>query len=157
MRRSEREIRDQDEIRAILAREHVVRLAFAVDGEPYIVPLSYGYDADRHAICLHTAVAGRKIQCIEKSPRVCFEIEGPHETLRDDTACGWSLRYESLVGYGVLREVTDPDDKVQALSCLMRQQSGGRDGLPWEFRIDGIRATRVWRLAIESVVGKRAP
>lgn len=156
MRRSEREIRDQDEIRAILAREHVVRLAFAVDGEPYIVPLSYGYDADRHAICLHTAAVGRKIQCIEANPRVCFEIEGPHEVLRADTACGWSLRYESLVGYGALSEVTESDDKVQALSCLMRQQSGGGAVLSWQFHVDGIRATRVWRLAIESVVGKRA-
>ena len=119
-------------------------------------PLSYGYDADRHAICLHTAATGHKIHCIEKNPRVCFEIEGPHEVIRADMACDWSLHYESLVGYGVLSEVTDPDDKVQALSCLMRQQSGGRDGLPWQFHVDGIRATRVWRLAIESVVGKRA-
>ena len=156
MRRSEREIRDPEEIHAILAREHVVRLAFAVDGEPYIVPLSYGYDADRHAICLHTAAAGHKIDCIERNPRVCFEIEGPHEVFRADTACAWSLRYESLVGYGVLSEVTDPDEKAQALSHLMRQQSGEKGGVSWQFHADGIRVTRVWRLAIESVVGKRA-
>lgn len=156
MRRSEREIASPEAVRAILARERVVRVAFAVGNEPYIVPLSYGYDAARHALCLHTAAAGRKIEFIERNPRVCFEIEGPYELRRGDTACSWGLRYESLIGYGVLREVVGTDDKAEALACLMRQQAGGEPMEPWAFSEREVGATRVWRLTIESISGKHA-
>lgn len=155
MRRQEREIHDEDEIRAILARERVVRLAFAVGDEPYLVPLSYGYDEARHELCLHTAATGRKIGFIERNPRVCFEIEGAYTVRCADTACAWGLSYESLIGYGVLFEVVDAEEKTHALACLMRQQARGEER--WKFSDEGLRATRVWRLAIESVAGKRAP
>ncbi len=154
MRRREREITSWDEIRAILARERVVRVAFAADGEPYVVPLSYGYDSDRHELCLHTAAAGRKIDFIERNPRVCFEIEGTCCLQRGDTACSWGFSYESLVGYGVLSEIVDADEKTRALTCLMRQQSQAE--APWTFSSNGVRAVRVWRLTIETITGKRA-
>ncbi len=153
MRRSEREITSGDEIRAILARERVVRIAFAVDSEPYIVPLSYGYDSDQHALYLHTAAVGRKLDFVEQNPRVCFEVEGPHVLRRGDKACAWGLGYESLIGYGVLSEITDVGKKAHSLSCLMRQQAGTDKS--WEFSISELCAVRVWQLTIESVTGKR--
>jgi nitroimidazol reductase NimA-like FMN-containing flavoprotein (pyridoxamine 5'-phosphate oxidase superfamily) len=153
MRRAEREITSEEDVRAILARERIVRVAFAVECEPYIVPLSYGYDPARHALYLHTAAVGRKLDFVERNPRVCFEIEGPHTLRRADKACAWGLGYESLIGYGVLSEVVSAGEKARALSCLMRQQSGTES--PWEFSARELSAVRVWQLTIESVTGKR--
>ena len=153
MRRSEREITSGDEIRAMLARESVVRVAFAVDSEPYIVPLSYGYDSARHALYLHTAMVGRKLDFAERNPRVCFEVEGPLVLRRADKACAWGLGYESLIGYGMLSEIVDAGEKALALSLLMRQQSGLESS--WEFSASELCAVRVWQLTIESVTGKR--
>lgn len=153
MRRSEREITSEDEIQAILARERVVRVGFAVDDNPYIVPLSYGYDFVQHLLYFHTARVGRKLDFIARNPRVCFEIEGPHHLRHADKACSWGLAYESLIGYGEISEILNPEEKSRSLSCLLRQQSG--TDRCWEFSAEELRAVRVWQLAIESVTGKR--
>jgi hypothetical protein len=154
MRRREREIASCDEVRDILARERVVRVGFAVGGEPYVVPLSYGYDPARHELYVHTAATGRKIDFIERNPRVCFEMEGVSCLRPADTACSWGLSYESLIGYGVLSEIVDAREKTRALTCLMRQQS--QIEKPWTFSPSDLESVRVWRLVIESVTGKRA-
>jgi nitroimidazol reductase NimA-like FMN-containing flavoprotein (pyridoxamine 5'-phosphate oxidase superfamily) len=154
VRRFERQITTESEIRAILSRERVVRVAFAVGDEPYIVPLSYGYDPTLHTIFLHTAAAGRKIEFIDRNPRVCFEIEGSSIVLRGEKACAWGLEYESLIGYGVLSEVLGAEDKRRAVERLMQQHSD--EAVHWEFAPGEMTRVRIWRLVIESVTGKRA-
>jgi nitroimidazol reductase NimA-like FMN-containing flavoprotein (pyridoxamine 5'-phosphate oxidase superfamily) len=154
MRRSEREIKSHREIDEILLRERVLRLALAANDEPYVVPLSYGYDPEKRSLYLHTAVSGRKLEFIASNPRACFEVEGSASLRPADNACAWGVSYESLIGYGTLTEVLEPDEKADALQCLMRQQTGAAPA--WGFSPDYLRATRVWRLAIESVTGKRA-
>jgi nitroimidazol reductase NimA-like FMN-containing flavoprotein (pyridoxamine 5'-phosphate oxidase superfamily) len=156
MRKREREITDRAEIDAILARAKTVRVAFAVAGEPYLVPLSHGYDPGANALYVHTALEGRKIDCIAANPRVCFEVEGDVAVKAGDArACSWGLRYESVIGYGTFREITDPKERAAALLCLMRQQSG-RDA-DWTFVEEVLAVTRVWAIEVESVSGKRAP
>jgi hypothetical protein len=154
MRRSEREVTSRDEIDAILLRERILRIAFAVDNEPYVVPLSYGYDQEKGALYLHTSGVGRKLEFIARNPRVCFEVEGPTSLRPADEACAWGLNYESVVGYGRVSEVVDSAEKVHALRCLMCQQTG--ENTTWTFAAKELSATRVWALSIESVTGKRA-
>jgi hypothetical protein len=154
MRRSEREITSRDEIDAILLRERTLRVAFAADNEPYVVPLSYGYDRRNGALYMHTAEVGRKLEFIARNPRVCFEVEGPTSLRPADEACAWGLDYESVIGYGRVSEVVDSEEKVHALRCLMRQQTGA--STTWTFAAEELPAMRVWALSIESVTGKRA-
>jgi len=155
MRKKEREITQRTEIDAILAGSPVCRIAFAVAGEPYLVPLSHGYDADANALYVHTAVEGRKIACIEANPRVCFEVERDVRVKAgDERGCSWGLFYESVVGYGTFRELTDPVERDRALRCIMRQQSGRDDA--WTFAPKVLDLTRVWAIEIESVTGKRS-
>ncbi len=141
-------------MRAILAGERIVRLAFAVSDEPYIVPLCYGFDSQADALYVHTAAAGRKLDFARKNPRVCFEIEGSVALRRGATPCLWGLRYESLIGYGILTEVLAEDEKRHGLACLMTQQTGAAG--VWTFSHDAVRDVRVLKLAIVSVTGKRA-
>jgi nitroimidazol reductase NimA-like FMN-containing flavoprotein (pyridoxamine 5'-phosphate oxidase superfamily) len=156
MRKREREITDRAEIDAILARAKTVRVAFAVAGEPYLVPLSHGYDPGANALYVHTALEGRKIDCIAANPRVCFEVEGDVAVKAGDArACSWGALYASVIGYGTFREITDPKERTAALLCLMRQQSG-RDA-DWTFVEEVLAVTRVWAIEVESVSGKRAP
>jgi hypothetical protein len=154
MRRSEREITSRDEIDAILLRERILRVAFAVNNEPYVVPLSYGYDQKNGTLYMHTAAVGRKLEFIARNPRVCFEVEGPSSMRPADKACAWGLDYECVIGYGRVSEVVDSEEKVHALRCLMRQQTG--ESTRWTFVAEELSASRVWALSIESVTGKRA-
>lgn len=155
MRRKDRQITDRNEIDVLLGRTKICRVALAIDSEPYIVPLSHGYAPEANALFLHTADEGRKIDCIEANPRVCFEVEGPAEVkVGDESACSWELRYESAIGYGTMVELLSPEEKEDALRCMMRQQSGRETD--WTFAPKMLETTRVWRLDIESVTGKRS-
>ena len=155
MRRRDLEITDRAEIDAILSKARVCRVAFAIENESYIVPLSHGYDARANALFFHTAREGKKIDCIEANPRVCFEVEGRIEVKRgDERACSWGMHYESIIGHGVIAEVTSPDDRVHALRRLTEHQAGRE--MAWTFEDEAMAATRVWRLDIESITGKRS-
>lgn len=66
MKRKDREITDQDEIGAILDEAMVCRIGFADGGDPYVVPLSFGYE--NVAVYLHSAPEGKKIVMLEKNP-----------------------------------------------------------------------------------------
>ena len=59
MRRTDKEIRDQELIARVIQNAQVCQLGLARDNIPYIRPVSFGYDGK--AIYFHTAKEGRKI------------------------------------------------------------------------------------------------
>ena len=59
MRRKDREITDRAEIEAILNEAMVCRIGLADDGEPYVVPVSFGYEDG--SVYIHSAPEGKKI------------------------------------------------------------------------------------------------
>ena len=74
MRRTDREITDLIEIESILNDAIVCRIGLADGGEPYIVPVCFGYLDG--TIYLHSAMAGKKIcDDLKKIPRCCFEVD----------------------------------------------------------------------------------
>jgi nitroimidazol reductase NimA-like FMN-containing flavoprotein (pyridoxamine 5'-phosphate oxidase superfamily) len=151
LRRSDREVTSRREIDEILHRALVCHLAFAVDGEPYAIPISYGYDG--HSIYIHTANEGRKIDCIGANPRVCFQVEhGVRLVSHPEDACAWSFSFESVIGYGEVVELTAVEDKAAGLNQIMLHYSDRS----WSFDPAMLAATRVWEIPIESVSGKRS-
>lgn len=96
MRRADKEITSRAEIDAVVHGCVVCRLGFAVGNEPYVVPVSFGYDGRN--LYFHTARTGRKIECIEANSRVCFEVERNVELIRDPgQPCEWSFAFESVI------------------------------------------------------------
>jgi len=152
MRRRDREIRSRAEIDAIIRAAEVCRLAFARDNEAYVVPLSFGFDG--RALYFHSAPSGRKLEFIAANPRVCFELEAEVELRRhDEDPCAWSFNYASVVGCGTVGELTSASEKARGLDEIMRHYSGRG----WAIPDSQLAATRVWRVEIESVTGKRSP
>ena len=151
MRRRDREISNRSEIDEIIREAEVCRLAFAVDGEPYIVPVSFGYDGN--ALYFHTAKTGKKIDCIHANPRTCFELERNVELVtHESNPCDWSFTYECVIGYGTVSELVEPDARKHGLNQVMLHYSGRE----WDLDPPSVDNTRIWRLDIESVSGKRS-
>jgi nitroimidazol reductase NimA-like FMN-containing flavoprotein (pyridoxamine 5'-phosphate oxidase superfamily) len=123
MRRKEKEITDRMQIDAIIKSCIVCRLAMADGGQPYIVPLCFGYRGN--ILYFHTARAGRKLEILRENPRVCFEFESGCELKSGETACKWSMRYRSVIGTGTASFVEAPADKRQALDLIMQQYTTG--------------------------------
>ena len=119
MRRKDREITNTEIIREILSTPGICRIVMVDDGEPYLVPLNYGYKDN--AIYIHSAPQGKKIEILRKMNRVCFEIEYSSEVLKHDLPCEWTSKYRSLIGYGTIEIITDFEKKKQGLDIIMAQ------------------------------------
>lgn len=119
MRKNQREIKDFGEICGILSRCQTIRLAMYGEDYPYIVPLSFGYEADDGRITLyfHCAKEGKKVDLIRRDNRVCVEadiLDGYVKTDKSVTA-----DYTSFIGFGKAREVFG-DDAVHGLELLLK-------------------------------------
>jgi len=167
MRRKDREITDRAEIEAILNEARVCRIGLADGGEPYIVPLCFGYEDG--AVYIHSAPEasknlsgsspvsspagfdGKKITMIRKNPRCCFEVDICDRVIRSDRPCSWGMRYRSVIGYGRAVILTDPKEKQHGLNCIMQHYSGSTH----VFSDNEIASVTVIRIAIESMTGKK--
>jgi nitroimidazol reductase NimA-like FMN-containing flavoprotein (pyridoxamine 5'-phosphate oxidase superfamily) len=151
MRRSEREITDRGELRRILEEARVCRLAMADGGRPYLVPLSFALDGDD--LVLHSARAGRKLEVLRRNPEVCFEVEEGVSFARGATACGSTMRYRSVVGFGAVEFVEDRAERARLLALF-----GPRYGAPASAIPDAeLDRTIVLRLRVRELTGKRSP
>ena len=96
MRRTDKEITCRSEIDEIIHGCQVCHVGFAVDGEPYVVPVSFGYDGV--ALYFHTARDGRKIDFISANPRVCLQFERDVNLVTSETdACKFTFSFESVI------------------------------------------------------------
>lgn len=151
MRRYDREITDRAMLDRIIREALVCHLGLSDAGRPYIVPLSYGYDG--RYLYFHTAPAGRKLDILAANPAVCFEVEHEVHVIPDaERACGWGMSFYSVMGEGVVTEITAPGEKLDALNCIMMHYSGHA----WEISEDDIGPVRTWRLEIAEMTGKRS-
>lgn len=151
MRRAEKEVRERDEIEGIIGRATVCRLAMVDDGRPYVVPLNFGYRDG--VLYFHSARQGRKVDILRRGGEVCFELDTPLGLRRNPDSCEWGMRYESVIGYGVPRFIDDPEEKVQALCCIMAQYDDGEHAFPEAV----LERTAVFVLPIDSLTAKRSP
>ena len=151
MRRSDREIRDRAELAGILAGGKVCHLGLICNGRPYVVPMCYGY-ADGH-LYFHSAEEGTKVEIIRRGGEACFQVECDVEVRDAEEACGWTMGYASVIGYGNIELMDEPARKLEAIDVLMRQYSG-RKG--WEVPPGQLESTLVFRLEITEMTGKRS-
>lgn len=151
MRRKDKEINDRSRIEEIIDRAYVCRIAFT-DGEtPYIVPLNFGYQDN--TLYFHSAPEGRKIDMIGARGQVCFEMDIDHELVESGKPCGWSMKYRSVIGFGEASIIDDPDEKREALKCIVEHYSSGK---PYEFSEEDTHDVAIIKVAIESMSGKES-
>jgi len=97
-------------IEKIICRATVCRLGLLDGDTPYIVPLCFGYKDN--TLYFHTSVKSRKIDLIDKHPKVCFEMDILAETIPAPTPCKWDMRYQSVIGFGNASMVEDEAEKI---------------------------------------------
>ena len=127
MRRKDRQITDLEAIRAILDKAKVLHLAMIDGARPYVVPMNYGYAlADgRLTLYLHGAKEGRKLDVLQQNDRVAFVLETDVSLVSGgDLPCKYGAAYASVMGEGRATILTDPVEKTDALTMLMKTQTG---------------------------------
>lgn len=149
MRKADREITDPAELEQWLKQASVVHLGLWDGEQVYVVPLNYGYRD--HALYLHSALEGRKIDILKANPRVCFSITVDQQVVVGEQACGWSTRFCSLFGYGSASFLEGREAKLEGLNALMAQFTDE----PPQYDEGALAKTAVIRVEITELTGKR--
>ena len=155
MTKRERQITDPDQIRHVLDTGKVLHLGLAVDNEPYVVPMNYGYTMEdgKLTLYLHSALRGKKLDMMRTNPRVFFEIDCDLMPFEGRVPCQYGLVYSSVMGRGTAHIVEDVEEKKQAMTVLMKTQTG--KDFRFEDRLVSIVA--VIRIDVEEYTAKHRP
>ena len=126
MTRREQQITDINEIIDILEKSKVVHVGMIDGDEPYVVPMNYGYKFEdgKLTLYLHGAKRGRKIDVLMANPKVFFEMCCDVTPFEGDVACRYGTTYASIMGRGLASVIEDVEEKKQALTLLMKAQTG---------------------------------
>jgi len=160
MRRREREVTDQKEILDILDRSLVVHLGLCEkDGMPYVVPMNYGYrmEEGRLVLYVHGATSGHIYDVIRENARISFEMECDIQPFSGSVACKYGMAYSCIMGKGTARILTDTEDseeKQEALTLLMKAQTG-RDDFTFNEKLAAV--VNVVRIDVSVYTAKKRP
>ena len=122
----------RDEAERFLEGHSCGRLGLCLEGEPYVVPVAYGYREGK--IYFHSALKGKKLDFIRGNSRVCFEV--------DEWQKGWG----SVICYGRAELREDVAAKKKCFELLTGQELG-------EEHLREVKAC-IGVIAVEEVTGR---
>jgi nitroimidazol reductase NimA-like FMN-containing flavoprotein (pyridoxamine 5'-phosphate oxidase superfamily) len=115
---------------------------------PYTLPFNFGY---RDGILyIHSGPKGRKLDILKNNPHVCVAMSTDHEMYHqsEDVACSYGMKYKSILIKGKAEFLTDIEDKVLALSVVMKQYTKRED---YRYSLPSLKNVQVMRIVPESV------
>lgn len=152
MRRSDREQSLEFSLALIDRCQHGT-VAFATeDGAPYCIPLSLVRVGDK--LYFHCAKEGHKTDLLRHDSRVCITFVGADEPAFVAPAM-YTTYFQSAVVIGRAGEVTEPEEKTEALRALCRKLTPHDLGEGLEKAIEkSLSVTAVWRVSMDQITGK---
>lgn len=155
MRRSDREITDENKKIAVLENSSTLYLAMndADQGIPYLVAVSYGMKVCDGKVLLyfHCAGQGKKVDLLSRDPRVRFFANHGEQLVYDKNKKQCTMNYESVSGIGTVKEI-ETENKKHALDLLMKHYYP-RDVVEYDEKM--IEVTRVYCLHVEEMTAKK--
>lgn len=123
-RHADRGVYERDTIRSIVDEALYCHLAVIVDGAPRVVPTIHARIDD--TLYVHGSNASRTLKALKEGAEGCVVITLLDGLILARSAFNHSMNYRSVMVYGPLREVTDPDEKWEAQRALVDHVVPGR-------------------------------
>ncbi|MFC9909553.1 pyridoxamine 5'-phosphate oxidase family protein [Streptomyces sp. NPDC059862] len=146
---------DKDVVHAILDEGYVCHLGFVRDGAPVVLPTLYGRVGER--LYVHGSTGSRPLRMAGKAAPglpVCLTVTHVDALILARSAFHHSINYRSVVVHGIAHDVTDPDEKRQALDALVDHVVPGRSQDSRPANAKEFAATAVLRLDLDEVSAK---
>jgi uncharacterized protein len=150
-RHPERGSHDLEAVHAVLDAAPMGHLGFAVDGQPFVIPMLYGRVDD--ALYLHGSVASRLMRTTAAGIPVCLTVSIVDGLVLARSAFHHSMNYRSAVVLGRAVPV-DGDEKVTALKAISDHLRPGRWDEVRPPTERELRQTAVLRLEVEESSAK---
>lgn len=153
MRRKDREITEISEILEIIKKCDSCSVAFFDEEFPYVIPMNFGFDYKNGGVSLyfHSAEIGKKLDLIRNNGNAAFEMSCSHRLVTGESACSFTMEYESVCGNGHM-EILDDESKVKALNFLMSQYTTEQS---YNFDESALKKVVVMKLSVNELQGKR--
>ncbi|WP_033307424.1 pyridoxamine 5'-phosphate oxidase family protein [Streptomyces iakyrus] len=146
---------DKDLVHAILDEAYVCHLGFVRDGAPVVLPTLYARVGER--LYVHGSTGSRPLRAAGQADpglEVCLTVTHVDGLVLARSAFHHSINYRSVVVHGVAHDVTDPEEKRQALDALVDHVVPGRSADSRPANKKELAATAVIRLELDEVSAK---
>ena len=116
VREPQRAVYDRDAVNGLLDEAFLCHVGFVVDGQPYVIPTSYGRDGD--ILYIHGSAASRMLRNLDQGLPVCVTVTLLDGLVLARSVFNHSMNYRSVVILGKATRVADPAEKLVALRKL---------------------------------------
>src|SRR5204862_2441068 len=107
---------DRETVYRILDEGFLCHVGFVLDGQPFVIPTSYGRkDA---TLYIHGSAASRMLRQMKEAVPVCVTVTLLDGLVLARSVFNHSMNYRSVVVLGKATLVDDPSDKIAALRVL---------------------------------------
>jgi nitroimidazol reductase NimA-like FMN-containing flavoprotein (pyridoxamine 5'-phosphate oxidase superfamily) len=152
VREPDRGVYDRETVYRILDEGFICHVGFSVDGQPFVIPTSYGRKDSN--LYIHGSAASRMLRQMKQSVPVCVTITLLDGLVLARSVFNHSMNYRSVVVLGKATLVDDPAEKLAALRVLAEHILPGRWDDARQPNEREVKATSVLRLPIEEFSAK---
>jgi nitroimidazol reductase NimA-like FMN-containing flavoprotein (pyridoxamine 5'-phosphate oxidase superfamily) len=152
VREPHRGVYDRETVNCILDEGFLCHVGFAVDGQPFVIPTSYG----RHgaSLYIHGSAASRMLRQMKEGVQVCITVTLLDGLVLARSIFNHSMNYRSVVILGKATLVDDPEEKLEALRILSEHILPGRWADSRQPNERELKQTSVLRVPIEEFSAK---
>ena len=152
VREADRAVYDRESVYRILDEGFLCHVGFVVDGQPFVIPTSYGRKGD--CLYIHGSAASRMLRQIRDGVSVCVTVTLLDGLVLARSIFNHSMNYRSVVILGKGTLVEDTAEKLRALRVLSEHILPGRWDEARQPNERELKATSVLRVPIEEFSAK---
>ena len=152
VREADRAVYDREAAYRILDEGFLCHVGFVVDGQPFVIPTSYGRKED--SLYIHGSAASRMLRHMKNEVAVCVTVTLLDGLVLARSIFNHSMNYRSVVVLGKALLVEDPEEKLEALRLLSEHIIPGRWADVRQPNERELKATSVLRLPIKEFSAK---
>jgi nitroimidazol reductase NimA-like FMN-containing flavoprotein (pyridoxamine 5'-phosphate oxidase superfamily) len=151
-RKKERGHYDRDTINAILDEGFICHAACHVDGTVWMIPTAYGRDGDW--LLLHGAAGNHVLKAAGQGAELTVTVTLVDGLVLARSTFHHSINYRSVVVFGSATEITEPQEKFDALAKIVDHILPGRTATARPPTDSELKQTRVLCFPIDEVSAK---
>jgi nitroimidazol reductase NimA-like FMN-containing flavoprotein (pyridoxamine 5'-phosphate oxidase superfamily) len=152
VREPQRAVYDRAEVYKILDEGFICHLGFSVDGQPYVIPTSYGRLGD--VLYVHGSAASRMLRRLSEGIPMCMTVTLLDGLVLARSVFNHSMNYRSVVVLGTASLVNDADEKLRGLHAISEHIIPGRWAESRQPNEKELKATSVILLPIQEFSAK---
>jgi hypothetical protein len=152
IREPQRAVYDREVVNRILDEGFICHVGFAVDGQPFVIPTSYG----RHdnVLYIHGSAASRMLRNVSAGIPMCVTVTLLDGLVLARSIFNHSMNYRSVAVLGTGTAIEDREEKLTALRLLSEHIIPGRWNEVRQPNEKELKATTIIGLPIQEFSAK---